>query len=93
MSKTGMSPMTGMKIWGRKGSNLRSVRVLRGLSQTELAEKSGVSVKNIRRYEQIPNTIESARLKTLCALCITLDCSVADLIEDGELLEMYTKAK
>lgn len=34
--------------------NLKAMRVRRGLTQVEVAEKLGVSVKTFRRYEQTP---------------------------------------
>ena len=92
MRKRGMTPKRAEKLFG-KGTKLRTVRVRRGLSQSELAAASGVPVKTIQRYEQEPHKIEAARLNTLCGLSEALDCKIADILDDNELIERFNKVK
>lgn len=76
-----------------KGTKLRVIRVLRGLSQSELASMSGVPLKTLQRFEQEPNRINGTKLNTLCGLCEALECSITDILEDTELIERFNKVK
>lgn len=72
---------------------LRTLRVQKELSQAELARVTGISLKTIQNYEQIPQQIERARIDTLCALCAALGCRIGDILEDKKLIEIYKKVK
>ena len=61
---------------------LKRIRESRGLSQTELAEQSGINVRNIQMYEQRANDIDKAQAHTLYKLSRVLGCSVEDLLEN-----------
>lgn len=63
-------------------TNLKRIRESRGLSQAELAEQSGVNVRNIKTYEQRDNSIDKAQAQTLYKLSRVLGCDVEDLLED-----------
>lgn len=63
-------------------SNLKLIRENRGLSQTELAEQSGVNIRNIQMYEQRGNNIDKAQARTLYKLSRVLGCSIEDLLEN-----------
>ncbi len=63
-------------------SNLKRIRESRGLSQTELAEQSGVNVRNIKTYEQRDNNIDKAQAQTLYKLSCVLGCNIEDLLEN-----------
>lgn len=60
--------------------SLKSLRQLRGWSQNDLAERSGVNVRNIRQYEQNPKSIERAEVRAVKALAQALTCRIDDLI-------------
>ena len=62
------------------GSALKSLRLRRGLSQTQLALVSGVTLRSIRAYEQGDLDISKAQYDTLCALAHSLQCSVPELM-------------
>ena len=63
-------------------SNLKRIRESRGLSQTELAEQSGVNLRNIQMYEQRGNNIDKAQAQILYKLSRILGCHVEDLLEN-----------
>ena len=63
-------------------TKLKTIRTQCGLSQSELADKSGVSLRMIQLYEQKVNLIDSASASTLCKLSIALDCDIKDLLEE-----------
>lgn len=66
----------------RSDTKLKTIREHRGLSQTELAQLSGVNVRSIQMYEQRMNDIDKAQAHTLYKLARVLGCTVEDLLED-----------
>ena len=62
-------------------SALTRIRNAAGLSQSELAERSGVSVRIIQAYEQKARSINKAQIETIVNLAQALDCDVVDLLE------------
>ncbi|MBE6904644.1 MAG: helix-turn-helix transcriptional regulator [Ruminococcaceae bacterium] len=68
-------------------SNLKRIRVSAGLSQTDLATRSGVSVRMIQHYEQGAKDINRAQAITLYQLARVLNCQTENLIEIEEVEE------
>ena len=62
-------------------TNLKALRALAGLSQSELAEQADVPVRTIQQYEQRQKDINKAQAETLLRLARTLNCNVEDLME------------
>ena len=63
-------------------SKLKRIRESRGLSQSELAEESGVHLRNIQMYEQRVNNIDKAQAHMLYKLSRVLGCDMEDLLEN-----------
>lgn len=63
-------------------SRLKKLRESRGLSQSELAKVSGVSLRSIQMYEQRVNDIDKAQAQTVYKLSRVIGCSVEDLLEN-----------
>jgi len=63
-------------------SRLKEVRLRSGLSQGQLAEASGVSVRTIQELEQRRKDVNKAQLDTMIPLAQALHVSVEDLIEN-----------
>lgn len=61
--------------------NLRRLRRAVGYSQSELARRSGVNIRNIQLYEQRAQDINRASAASLAALAQCLSCSIEDLME------------
>ena len=61
-------------------SSLKKIRQQRKLTQSQLAEISGVNIRSIRSYEQGDNDILKAQGDTLYMLARALDCSIEELI-------------
>lgn len=61
--------------------DLRRIRRAAGLSQAELARRSGVNVRNIQLYEQRAQDVNRASAATLAALARCLSCSIEDLMD------------
>lgn len=60
-------------------NNLKKTRILKQMSQSELAAKSGVPIKTIQDYEQGRRDINKAAIETVLKLANALDSSM-DLI-------------
>ena len=92
----GITPLQAQKIRENKGikdTRLQKIRVIRGLSQNALADKSGVSIRAIQIYEQNARDIDRAKFSTLCKLCSALNCKITDIIESQELIDLYESIK
>ena len=62
-------------------SKLKELRTASGLSQSGLAEKSGISVRMIQQYEQGIRDINKAQAIAVYRLAEALSCNVADILE------------
>lgn len=60
---------------------LQELRKLAGYTQRQLAEKSGVNLRNIQQYEQRVKDINKASGEHLWALARVLGCRMEDLME------------
>lgn len=65
----------------KRETNLKRFRHIAGLSQRELAERSGVSLRTIQKYEQRKKNINKALVGTLLSLSMALYCEIRDLLE------------
>jgi transcriptional regulator with XRE-family HTH domain len=62
-------------------SNLKKIREDKNITQKELSERSGVSIRMIQHYEQGVKDINKSQGNTLRALANTLDCKIEDLMQ------------
>ena len=65
-------------------TKLKQLRQRTGLSQSELAEVSGVPVRTIQQYEQRQKSINKAKAEYLIMLARALHCNAEDLMEPVE---------
>ena len=65
----------------RKESTLRRLRTYYNLTQKQLSEQSGVSLRMIQLYEQGQNDLKKAQAQVVLALADTLHCGVQELLE------------
>ncbi|MBO7426828.1 MAG: helix-turn-helix transcriptional regulator [Clostridiales bacterium] len=73
--------MDDMIRLSRSDTNLKILRLRSGLSQSKLAEASGVPVRTIQQYEQRRKNINKAQGEYLLMLASALSCDPTDLIE------------
>lgn len=64
-----------------KKTKLKDLRENAGLSQSELAKKSGVSLRSIQMYEQRNKDINRAQTINVARLARVLGCQMEDLME------------
>jgi len=65
-------------------TRLKQRRKNAGISQRELAERSGVPIRTIQQYEQRQKSINKAQAECLVMLAKVLCCTVEDLLEKVE---------
>ena len=62
---------------------LAKLREQKGLSQSQLAKASGISVRTIQAYEQEARKLNGASYDTLRKLSDALGVSVDELVKEG----------
>lgn len=63
------------------GARIRMFRVNRGMSQTMLAERIGVTFQQVQKYERGANRVGASRLSQIASV---LDVSVGELFESSQ---------
>ena len=79
-----------------KNEKLQAARKAAGMSQSQLANAAGISVRLLQEYERGGRNINGAKLITLLKLCNAMDCSLRDILNDEdtiEQLENYERKK
>jgi len=61
-------------------TKLQKIRQKAGLSQSQLADKAGIKVRQLQHYEQGDNDIRRAAVETVLALADALECDIRDII-------------
>lgn len=61
-------------------SNVKSLRVSRGITQKELAERSNINIRQIQKYEYGEYDTGKMMLRNAIALADALECDVRELI-------------
>ena len=69
---------------------LQTMRLKQGLSQSQLAIKTGIPKNTIISYEHGVSNINTAKLETLLKFCIVLECKLNDLLTDTSLMNLVT---
>lgn len=72
-------------------TKLQELRVKAGLSQSQLAEKAGIKIQVLQKYElksENGRDFDGAKIKTILKACVALGCSLSDIIEDEETKEL-----
>lgn len=62
-------------------TRLHEWREKRGMTQAELAAKSGVSLRSLQNYEQGKNPLNKAAAEQVYRIARALRCAVEDLLE------------
>ena len=65
---------------------LKEIRESRGMSQQDLANKSGINKRMIQAYEQGYRDINGAKLTTLLTFANALNCSISQIVTDESLI-------
>lgn len=68
-------------------TNLKNVRIAAGLSQSQLAQQTGVNFRMLQHYEQGVKNIDGAKIETLASLARVLNCGISDILEKPEVVK------
>ena len=60
-------------------ANLKELRTLCGMTQKELAERSGINVRLIQKYESGEYAIDNMTIKSANAISGALGCTIEEL--------------
>lgn len=63
-------------------NNLKLYRTKAGVTQAQLAEKAGISLRTLQDYEQGRKPLEKAAAITVLNLARCLGCTVENLIDE-----------
>lgn len=74
--------MNELYLVAKPETNLKIYRQRAGLSQSELANLSGVPVRMIQHYEQRQKNIAKAQVESLVSLSRVLDCNPESLLDE-----------
>lgn len=72
-------------------NKLKQMRLSRNLSQSQLAEKTGMNVRTLQHYEQMSKNFDHARIDTILRVCLALNCKMEDIIENPNYIELLRK--
>ena len=61
-------------------TNLQKARQAAGLTQAELAKRSGISLRTIQHYEIADKDIRKAAVETVIALADAIGCDLNEII-------------
>lgn len=70
---------------------LKEKRQAVGLSQSQLAEKTGINIRTIQHYEQGSKIFDHARIDTILKCCVALNCKLEDILDNDEYVELLKK--
>ncbi len=70
-----------LRSLNKKDTNLKRIRMDRGLSQKELATLTSIPLRTIQQYEQRQKNINKAQANYVISLAQALNCSVRDILE------------
>lgn len=70
---------------------LKKMRQAAGLTQSQFAEKADMNIRTLQHYEQGSKDFDHARIDTILKVCLVLNCTLEDIIENTEYLEMLKK--
>ena len=71
------------ELYGEQPTRLKQLRTQAGLSQSQLAQLTGIPLRTLQQYEQRQKDINKAQGTYLLALTKILCCSLEDLMEFG----------
>lgn len=71
--------------------NLKELRLMANLSQSQLAGAAGINTRVLQAYEQGQRDVSFAKLSTLLKICIALKCKLSDIVPDEETRALLTE--
>lgn len=72
-------------------TKLKTKRLEAGITQSQLAEQTGINMRVLQHYEQGTKKFDHARIDKILSVCIALNCKLQDIIEDDHFIELLNK--
>lgn len=63
---------------------IKNIRIKAGLTQSELAELSNISLRTICAFEQGTRIIDNANISLVITLANALNCKIEDILENKD---------
>lgn len=70
-------------------TKLKAARLAAGLTQAKLSELTGINAGTLKHYEQGSKPFDGAKFGTIIKTALVLNCSVGDLIENEEVIDLF----
>lgn len=70
-------------------TKLKEKRMEAGLSQSQLADRTGLNVRTLQHYEQGSKIFDNARIDTILKVCNVLNCRFDEVIENPEYIKLF----
>lgn len=70
---------------------LQELRKAKGLSQSQLANATGISYRSIQQWEIGARNINNASVTNIVKLANALDCRITELLTDEDLIKQCEK--
>ena len=67
-----------------KQTALQHLRIVKGLTQQQLADSVGISCRQIQNYEQLNSRLCDAKYSVVVAISEAVGCKPSDLVQDGQ---------
>lgn len=71
----------GLDCHNNRINSILHNRSVMGMTQKELAEKSGINIRQIQKYESGEYDIGNMTLKNAASLANALECNIEDLLQ------------
>ena len=75
----------------QRNNKLTEMRKKRGMSQVQLAEKAGISLRTLQYYEQGQLNFNGCKIEKIFAVALALNCDVEDILTDEKAIETIRK--
>lgn len=69
-------------------NKLKMVRESRGLSQAQLAKKTGINIRTLQYYEQGVLDFNHCKIEKIFATALALDCDIEDILDNEETIAL-----
>ena len=87
------APSTPPVVDTEAKTKIKVMRQRSGMSQSKFAAAVGINVRTLQAYEQGYRSFDSAPLKVLVRTAMALECSIEEIIEDPECIDLLKKYK
>lgn len=67
-------------------NKLKTMREKKGMSQSQLAEASGLNIRALQYYEQGRLNFNHCKIEKVFKVALALDCDIEDILDDPDVI-------